>query len=60
MHRNSPTCASCHRLIDPPGFALENFNPVGQWRDKDTAGTAIDAAGVLADGSKVDGPRGVA
>jgi hypothetical protein len=56
MHRSSPTCASCHRLIDPPGFALENFNPVGQWRDKDAAGTAIDAAGVLADGTKVDGP----
>jgi len=56
MHRGSPTCASCHRLIDPPGFALENFNPVGQWREKDAAGTPIDAAGVLADGTKVDGP----
>jgi mono/diheme cytochrome c family protein len=56
LHRSSPVCASCHRLIDPPGFALENFNPVGQWRDKGADGAKIDAAGVLADGSKVDGP----
>jgi hypothetical protein len=56
QHRSNAVCASCHRVIDPPGFALENFNPVGQWRDKDADGTAIDAAGVLADGTKVDGP----
>ena len=33
LHRSNPACASCHRIIDPPGFALENFNSVGQWRD---------------------------
>ena len=56
LHRKNPTCASCHKLIDPPGFALENFNSVGQWRDKNADGAPIDAAGVLADGTKVDGP----
>jgi mono/diheme cytochrome c family protein len=56
LHRSSPVCASCHRIIDPPGFALENFNSVGQWREKTENGAAIDAAGVLADGTKVDGP----
>jgi hypothetical protein len=56
VHRKNPTCASCHRIIDPPGFALENFNSVGQWRDADAGGTPIDAAGVLADGTRVDGP----
>ena len=53
-HRNNPTCASCHRLMDPLGFALENFDAVGTWRTVE-AGTPIDASGVLADGSKVDG-----
>jgi len=56
LHRNSPTCASCHRVIDPPGFALEKFNPVGQWRETMPDGTPIDTGGVLADGAKVDGP----
>jgi len=56
LHRSSPVCASCHRIIDPPGFALENFNSVGQWREKTENGAPIDAAGVLADGTKVSGP----
>jgi mono/diheme cytochrome c family protein len=56
LHRSSPVCASCHRIIDPPGFALENFNSVGQWRDRTENGAPIDAAGVLADGTKVNGP----
>jgi hypothetical protein len=56
LHRSSPVCASCHRIIDPPGFALENFNSVGQWREKTENGASIDAAGVLADGTKVNGP----
>jgi hypothetical protein len=55
-HRASPVCASCHRNIDPVGFALENFDPVGQWRDRTREGLPIDAAGMLADGTKVDGP----
>ena len=54
-HRANPVCASCHGLIDPVGFALENFNPVGQWRDTTVEGP-VDAAGVLADGSPVNGP----
>jgi hypothetical protein len=56
LHRSSPVCASCHRVIDPPGFALEKFNPVGQWRETMPDGSPIDTGGVLADGSKVDGP----
>jgi mono/diheme cytochrome c family protein len=55
-HRTPVVCASCHRVIDPPGFALENFNSVGQWRTKGENGSSIDSGGVLADGSKVDGP----
>ena len=55
-HRANPTCASCHRNIDPVGFALENFDAVGQWKAKTREGLPIDSAGVLADGTKVDGP----
>ena len=54
-HRSNPVCASCHQLIDPFGFALENFDLVGRWRDSD-AGEPIDATAVLADGTAVDGP----
>jgi hypothetical protein len=54
-HRRSPQCASCHRVIDPLGFALENFDGVGEWRVKEPGGR-IDASGQLADGAKVDGP----
>jgi len=54
-HRKNPACAVCHRIMDPVGFAFENFDAVGQWRDVD-AGNPIDASGVLVDGSKVDGP----
>jgi mono/diheme cytochrome c family protein len=53
-HRANPVCASCHKLMDPIGFALENFDAVGSWRTKETAGP-IDASGQLADGTKVDG-----
>jgi hypothetical protein len=55
-HRANPTCGSCHRNIDPVGFALENFDAVGQWRHTTREGLSIDAAGVLSDGTKVDGP----
>ena len=55
-HRGSPVCGACHRNIDPVGFALENFDAVGQWQAATREGLAIDAAGVLADGTKVDGP----
>ena len=57
QHRASPACASCHRVMDPIGFALENFDAVGAWRLKDggTLGDLIDASGQLADGTRVDG-----
>ena len=55
MHRKNPTCASCHARMDPLGFSLENFDGIGQWRTQD-AGVAIDASGVLLDGTKVEGP----
>lgn len=56
IHRKNPVCASCHRTIDPIGFALENFNAVGQWQDATKDGLKIDSAGVLMDGTQVDGP----
>ena len=55
MHRRNAPCSGCHRVIDPPGFALENFNSVGQWRVMDN-GTKVEPAGVLADGTRVSGP----
>jgi Protein of unknown function (DUF1592)/Protein of unknown function (DUF1588)/Protein of unknown function (DUF1587)/Protein of unknown function (DUF1585)/Protein of unknown function (DUF1595)/Planctomycete cytochrome C len=55
-HRAQPSCNACHAIIDPIGLALENFNALGQWRDKDIdAGTPIDAKGKLADGTPVNG-----
>jgi mono/diheme cytochrome c family protein len=59
LHRTNPTCAACHRLMDPLGFALENFDGLGQWRDTTGLGSAIDASGVLPDGTKFDGPAGL-
>ena len=54
-HRENPACASCHNVMDPIGFGLENFDWLGRWRDKD-AGQPIDASGVMASGEKFDGP----
>jgi hypothetical protein len=57
QHRENPVCFSCHGLMDPLGFALENFDAVGVWRDRDRfAGVAIDAAAELPDGTAVQGP----
>ncbi|HEY4360238.1 MAG TPA: DUF1592 domain-containing protein [Bryobacteraceae bacterium] len=53
-HRANPSCAVCHKAMDPIGFALENFDAVGAWRTEEPGGP-IDASGVLADGTKVDG-----
>jgi Protein of unknown function (DUF1592)/Protein of unknown function (DUF1588)/Protein of unknown function (DUF1587)/Protein of unknown function (DUF1585)/Protein of unknown function (DUF1595)/Ca-dependent carbohydrate-binding module xylan-binding len=50
-HRSKPGCASCHALMDPIGFGLENFNAIGQWRDKDGS-FPVDSAGVLTTGQK--------
>ncbi len=53
-HRANPVCASCHKIFEPIGIALENFDAVGGWRTSD-GDSAIDASGVLVDGSKVEG-----
>jgi hypothetical protein len=53
-HRTNPTCATCHKVMDPVGLALENFDAVGAWRTNE-AGSPIDASGQLADGRPVDG-----
>ncbi|MBV8843426.1 MAG: DUF1592 domain-containing protein, partial [Bryobacterales bacterium] len=54
-HRTNPVCASCHKIMDPIGFSLENFDLIGKWRATD-GGIPIDAAGALVDGTKLDGP----
>ena len=58
-HRANPVCASCHRLMDPPGFALEQFDAVGRFRTRSAAGTPIDASGELPDGTRFDGAAGL-
>jgi mono/diheme cytochrome c family protein len=55
-HRNEPSCAACHNLMDPIGFGLENFDWMGRWRDKETNGAAVDASGTLPSGEKFNGP----
>ncbi len=57
-HREEPACAGCHGMIDPIGFALENFNLIGKWRDTDGS-AAIDASGELWDGTPMNGPAGL-
>ena len=54
LHHTSPTCSSCHKIFEPIGLALENFDAVGTWRTQDGE-SPIDATGVLVDGTKVDG-----
>jgi hypothetical protein len=54
-HRANPACATCHRVMDPLGFSLENFDATGRWRTREAAGV-VDASGQLADGTPVDGP----
>ncbi len=55
QHRANPTCSACHSLIDPAGFALENFDAIGRWRVVDESFNPIDASGALPDGTKFDG-----
>jgi hypothetical protein len=54
VHRANPVCASCHKIFEPIGLALENFDAVGTWRTHDGA-APIDASGALVDGTKIDG-----
>ena len=55
QHRANPACAVCHKLMDPLGFALENFDAVGQWRTREGS-TPVDPSGMLPDGTKFQGP----
>jgi Protein of unknown function (DUF1592)/Protein of unknown function (DUF1588)/Protein of unknown function (DUF1585)/Protein of unknown function (DUF1595) len=59
QHRTDPGCASCHSVIDPLGFALENFDAIGGWREKDETGHPIDATGTTAGGATVEGLAGL-
>jgi hypothetical protein len=58
QHRANPACAGCHARMDPIGFSMENFDALGQWRERD-AGTVIDASGVLPDGTRFEGIPGL-
>jgi hypothetical protein len=58
LHRSNPACTSCHKVIDPLGLALENFDATGAWRIKDN-GVPVDASGELYDGTPLDGPAGL-
>ena len=57
-HRGNPACAACHRLMDPIGFSLENFDAIGRWRDHEQ-GVPVDASDVLYDGRAIGGPAGL-
>ncbi|MEO6758220.1 MAG: DUF1588 domain-containing protein, partial [Saprospiraceae bacterium] len=57
-HRANPSCAGCHAVMDPIGFALENYDGIGRWRTQD-GGSEIDASGKLPDGTKFIGPPGL-
>jgi len=57
-HRSNPACTSCHKVIDPLGLALENFDVTGRWRNNDR-GVPVDTTGELYDGTKIDGPAGL-
>jgi hypothetical protein len=54
-HRTNPICASCHQTMDPIGFALENFDVVGEWRTRDRAGLTLNTSDVLSDGTRITG-----
>jgi len=57
LHRTNPVCANCHKILDPIGFGLENFDAIGQWRDRDINGKPIDAAGELPGGERFSSPK---
>lgn len=57
LHRTNPVCANCHKILDPIGFGLENFDAIGRWREQDAQGQPIDAAGELPGGESFSGPR---
>lgn len=57
LHRSNAVCANCHKILDPIGFGLENFDAIGRWRDKDDSGGAIDATGELPGGERFETPK---
>ena len=57
LHRTNPVCANCHKVMDPIGFGLENFDATGRWRDRDSNGQPIDAAGELPGGERFASPK---
>jgi hypothetical protein len=59
QHRSRPECASCHRLMDPAGLSMENFDAIGRWRTRTESGSAVDASGGLPDGSEFSGMSGL-
>jgi hypothetical protein len=56
LHQSEPTCANCHKVLDPIGFGLENFDAIGRWREKNDIGVAIDSAGKLPNGETFSTP----
>jgi hypothetical protein len=58
IHRENPVCASCHDRLDPLGFALENFDPIGRWREEEN-GVKVDAEGALPSGQTIQGAEGL-
>ena len=57
LHRTNAVCANCHKILDPIGFGLENFDAIGRWREQDDSGGAIDAAGELPGGKRFSSPK---
>jgi mono/diheme cytochrome c family protein len=57
LHRTNVVCANCHKILDPIGFGLENFDAIGRWRDQDDTGGVIDAAGELPGGKHFAAPK---
>lgn len=57
LHQTSAACANCHKILDPIGFGLENFDAIGRWRERDDGGGAIDASGVLPGGESFSTPQ---
>ncbi len=57
LHRTNPVCANCHKILDPIGFGLENFDAIGRWREQDSNGDSIDASGELPGGERFSGPE---
>jgi hypothetical protein len=57
LHRTEAVCANCHKILDPIGFGLENFDAIGRWRDRDDTGGAIEPAGELPGGKRFTAPK---